>query len=410
MTPRTRRQVLRSLGVVATGTALTAGALGRLEDAPDRDARQRTARAGSEGVEWHRTFGNGDYQCQGVVDTQDGVLLVGRTGGGRSARPWLAAVGPDGDSHWTTTFDTPGFTTAVDAVAEGGGYTVLATTDSSPSVWLTSLDDNGREQHLRSLETPGETAAETTTDHNPGVAYADGKYTDSPRVLHSTGDGYLVGGFHGHRRARTDGTERAAWVRAVDGTGETRWNRLYDGRAVSDIRSFGEGYLLAGVTDGDAWLQAVGPDGAPRWQHRYGGVRHERGSVAIPTERGVLYGGNTHSVPDSGSRGVLVRTTGDGEFVWRRTQDVQDVADLRRYGSGFVVTGEPQGRDPVGRAPEKPVSLVDRWGRVRQTVTVSVDPGAPVGLGTFEGGGVAVGGWDGDRGVWLARVDVGDAG
>jgi hypothetical protein len=56
------------------------------------------------------------------------------------------------------------------------------------------------------------------------------------------------------------------------------------------------------------------------------------------------------------------------------------------------------------------VSLDDRWGRVRQTVTVSVDPGAPVGLGTFEGGGVTVGGWDGDTGMWLAGVDFGDAG
>ena len=86
------------------------------------------------------------------------------------------------------------------------------------------------------------------------------------------------------------------------------------------------------------------------------------------------------------------------------------MADLHRYGDGFVTTGEPQGQESVGRAPEKPVSLVDRWGWVRQTVTVSVDPGAPVGLGTFEGEGVAVGGWDGDTGVWLAGVDFGDAG
>ena len=124
----------------------------------------------------------------------------------------------------------------------------------------------------------------------------------------------------------------------------------------------------------------------------------------------ILYGGETRSIPDTGSGGVLVRTTGDDEFVRRRTQDVQHVADLHRYGDGFVTTGEPRGRESVGRAPEKPVSLDDRWGRVRQTVTVSVDPGAPVGLGTFEGGGVTVGGWDGDTGMWLAGVDFGDAG
>ncbi|PSQ50965.1 hypothetical protein BRD15_00310 [Halobacteriales archaeon SW_6_65_15] len=102
---------------------------------------------------------------------------------------------------------------------------------------------------------------------------------------------------------------------------------------------------------------------------------------------------------------MLVRATADGEFVWRRTYDVQYVVDLIPFGGGFALTGEPQNRDRSGRDSEKPVHVVNRWGRVRDTVTVSVDPGAPVGLSRLDDEALVVGGWSGEDGIWLAKFE-----
>lgn len=389
MSRQTRRRVLRTAGFVALGGSLTAGALGRLDETVAPDA-----------VAWHETYGDGDYQCHAVVDTQDGVLVLGRTGNDRSATPWLAEVAADGEPKWTTTFDTPGFTRAVDATPHNDGFTVLATTDGSPAIRLVRLDGNGQEVWRRSLAGP-----EGMPVDSGKLVSASNTLRENAQVLASVRDGYLIGGFRGQNPIRADAPGTHAWVRAVDTAGETSWTRTYEGTSVADISKLDDGYLLAGNARGDAWLQAVETDGEPRWQHAYGGVATEGAAVAVPTANGILYGGRSGSGTARHSRAILVRTTADGEFVWRRTRDPQHVTDLLPFGDGFVLTGEPPSTGRVGRNPEKPVSVVDRWGRVQQTATVSLDPGAPTGLGLFDDGSVAVGGWDGDSGIWLAKID-----
>jgi hypothetical protein len=403
MSPRSRRQVLRGLGVVAAGTALTASVLASGSESPasgPADTDARAVQPDSDAVEWHTTYGDGDYQCKAVLDTQDGALLVGRTGGGRSDSAWLAAIGPDGEPRWTTTIETPGFTIAADAVGDEAGYTVLVTTDESPGLRLVSLDRDGQVTERHTLEAPEEMTGEAAS-----VDFATNNVTNHARVVESVLEGYLIGGYlDPHAPGATD-AEYEAWVRAVDPGGETRWSRRYDGATVTGIERLADGVLLAGSAGRDAWLQATDPDGTPRWQHTYGGVESEVATVAVPTDERILYGGRTGSAAGSHSKAVLVTTTADGEFVWRRTREPQQVADLLPLDGNFVMTGEPQARERTGRTPEKPVSLVDPWGRVRETATVSVDPGAPIGLATFDDGGVAVGGWDRRGGVWLAKVD-----
>ncbi len=391
MSRHTRRHVLRRAGGLALGTGLTRRVFGRQDEQRDQ-----------EPVVWHETYGNGDYQCHTIVETTDDVVLVGRTGNGRSATPWLAAVDADGRRRWTTTFDTSGFTRAIDAVAEDDGITVLVTTDESPAIRLLTLDANGAERSRRSLPGPME-----MTDDSGARVVASDTYPDNAHVLFSLPDGYLVGGYHGEGPAWSPSSEADAWVRAVDTDGRTRWNRTYDGTNVADITALNTGFLLAGTADGDAWLQAIDPDGTPRWRHTYGGVDGDGATVVLPTAKGILYGGQSNSTTGSYSRAMLVRTTDSGEFVWRRTQDPQHVRALRPFADGFVLTGEPQSPNGTGRNPEKPVTALDRWGRVQQTVTVSVDPGAPTGLGRFGDGTVAVGGWDSRRGIWLAKIDFG---
>lgn len=370
MRPPSRRDVLRCVGSVAAVATVSTGVRSRSDSGDESDA-----------IEWRRTYGDGDFQCHALRRTEGGVLVIGRTGSGRSATPWIAEVGSDGDSRWTTTIDTPGFTSAVDAVPVDGGYAVLGTTDESPSLWLSRLDGDGREQWRRRDEAPN------------GI-----------RVLLSTGDGYLLAGYRGNPR-RVD-ADLDAWVRALDTDGRSRWERTYNGSYVSDVVARGDGYLLAGGSDGDAWLLAIGPGGAPEWQHAYGGVGSESAGGVVPSAGGFCYGGIAGSITDADSRMMLVQTTADGEFVWRRTYDLLSIRGLTPLGDGFAVTGEPQNRDGSGRNPEKPIYVVDGWGRVRKSVTVSVDVGTPVGLTRVEDGGVVVGGWSGNDGIWLAKVRV----
>lgn len=369
MSSPSRRHVLQCVGSIAAISGVATGARYRSVNAPNSDA-----------VAWKRTYGDSEFQCQAIGDANDGVLVVGRTGSGRSATAWLAEIGPDGTFRWTTTVDTPGFTRAVDVVSVDSGYTVLGTTDESPRLWLVHLDGDGQEQWRWRAEAPH------------GI-----------RALHPTNDGYLIWGYRGDPH-RVDADLRA-WVRAVDAEGHTRWEYTYDGDYVSDLFPWEEGFLLAGGSDGDAWLCAVDSDGTPVWRHTYGGVGSEDVNVAVPTTSGVLYGGSTGSISDVRSQGLLVRTTADGTFVWRRTYAPQYVADLIPFGDGFALTGEPQNQNQSGRDPEKPIHIVDRWGRVQETVTVSVNLGAPIGLSRFKDGALVVGGWGGKDGIWLAKVD-----
>lgn len=387
MTGQTRRQILRTLGALAVGSSLTTAVVGH-----------RVGQRDSDAVDWHRTFGDADYQCHAVEDTHDGVLLLGRTGSGRTATPWLGEIDASGEPVWTTTLDTPGFTRAAEAVSQEDGFTILVTTDELPAIRLVKLDSRGNEQWRVPIEGPEEMA-----DEDSNLGYASNNLSQNAQVLAESPDGYLLGGFLGH--VHDSPSEATAWVRAVDTDGETLWDQSYDGTTVRDIREFDDGYLLAGNSQGDAWLQAITESGEPRWQHTYGGVKPEGASVAVPTTNGIIYGGRSDSDASAHHTAVLVQTTASGEFVWRRTQSPLHVTDLLSYGDGFVLTGEPPSEGRVGRNPDKPVIVVDRWGRVEQTATVSLDPGEPTGLGRFGDESVAVGGWDSDRGIWLAKID-----
>lgn len=369
MSPPSRRHFLRRVGSLATVPGAATIASSRSVNVPDSDA-----------VTWKQTYGSSEFQCQALLDVNDGVLVVGRTGSGRSATPWFAEIGTDGDSRWTTTVDTAGFTTAVDAVQVDSGYTVLGTTDESPRFWLLRLDGDGQEQWRSRAEAPY------------GI-----------RALYPRDDGYLVYGYRGNPRL-VDADLRG-WVRAVTAKGETVWDRTYDGDYVSDVFSREEGFLLAGGHDDDAWLRAIDSDGTPAWRHSYGGIGSENVSVAVPFASGILYGGGTGSVSDVDGRGMVIRTTAEGGFVWRRTYDLRNVVGVTSFGDGFAVTGEPANEGQSGRDPEKPVHVADRWGRVQETVTVSVNLGTPIGLIQSEDGALVVGGWSGEDGIWVARIE-----
>lgn len=369
MTSPSRRRVLRWAGSVVTAAGASSAV---------RSHAGRTLDSGA--VRWRQTYGDSEFQCQAIRGADDGVMVVGRTGNGRSATVWIAEIGPDGVSRWTTTIDTPGFTQAVDVARVDSGYAVVGTTDGSPRLWVAFLDGDGEEQRRWTAETPR------------GV-----------NALRPIDDGYLLCGYRGDRRLVDP--DLRAWVREVDAEGRTRWERTYEGDYVRTVFPRDGGFLLAGGSDDDAWLCAVDADWEPIWHHTYGGVDTERVATAVPATNGVLYGGRSDSTPDLEAHGILVRTTADGEFAWRRTYDVDDVVDLCPVEGGYALTGEPRTEVGEGRDPEKPIHVVDRWGRVQETVTVSVDTGTPVGLTRLADGALIVGGWSSEDGIWLAKIE-----
>lgn len=370
MASPSRRRFLRRASAVVTTAGSSAAAHSHAGQTLD-----------SDGVRWYRTYGDSEFQCHAIRGADSGVVVVGRTGSGRSATAWIAEIGPDGAPRWTTTVDTPGFTQAVDAARVDSGYAVVGTTDGSPRLWVVFLDGDGEEQRRWTAESPR------------GI-----------NAIHPSGDGYLLYGYRGDRRLVDP--DLRAWVRAVDAEGRTRWERTYEGDYVRTVFPREEGFLLAGGSDDDAWLCAVDANWEPIWHHTYGGVDSEHVAAAIPAANGVLYGGRTDSNPGLEERGILVRTTADGEFAWRRTYDVDDVVDLCPVDGGYALTGEPRTEEVgVGRNPEKPIHVVDRWGRVQETVTVSVDTGAPVGLVRLGDGTLIGGGWSSEDGIWLAKIE-----
>jgi len=401
MAGRSRRELL-SLGVLGAGTALASSVLGSVAGgtAPNRTAlHDGEIQEDSTAVEWKRYFRRNRHTCEAVVGTGDGVVLAGAAELGGPG--WVSEVGSDGVERWSTTFTLAESTRPIDAVVDGTTYTVLATADEPEGNWVISVDTDGTETSRWRLADPAAVPDERTQSDGAAVDYGSADDSDRPEVLHRAENGYLIGGYY----SREDSDDHAAWVRAVTPEGETRWNRLYEGEYVEDIARYRDGYLLAGQADDDAWLQAIDPDGTPRWQHRYGGARREEAAAIVPTDRGIVYGGYSNSGQNSERRAILVRTTADREFVWRQTHRPESVVDLQSYGDGFVMTGRPYSPE-LGERPDIPVLLIDRWGRLHDRVEVSVDSAYPAGLARFEDGTVALGGWDRDDVVWLAKIDL----
>ena len=125
--------------------------------------------------------------------------------------------------------------------------------------------------------------------------------------------------------------------------------------------------------------------------------------VAVGTDDGIVYLGLTESIPRVDSRGMIVKTTRDGDFVWRRTYDMEAVSGLVRTGDGFVAVGEP----PFGSTDldaETLVYTLDSRGRLRETVGLTSSVGDLTGVVRLNQNSVAVAGTEFSDGPWVRAV------
>ncbi|MBO4246721.1 hypothetical protein IL252_02680 [Halomicrobium sp. IBSBa] len=360
MVQPSRRAVIGSLGGLLTG----------------RVAGNAVGSDGQASEFWYRTFDD-EYQCMDLVSTDTGVLVLGRTGRDQEDDVWVASLDTGGEVRWTTNIEVSGRSDVISAVPAADGYVIAGETGQSPGRWLVRLDTTGAEQWRKRP-----TRAGSLTDLTPHEG------------------GYLAVGESGIDH---DDSLSKIWVRAVDSSGTSRWERSYKCDHATSITPWDDGYLIAGAKRGDAWVQAIEDDGTPRSEHTYGGVGSENAHTAVGTDDGIVYLGLTESIPRVDSRGMIVKTTRDGDFVWRRTYDMEAVSGLVRTGDGFVAVGEP----PFGSTDldvETLVYTLDSRGRLRETVGLTSSVGDLTGVVRLNQNSVAVAGTEFSDGPWVRAV------
>lgn len=332
---RSRREVLRGLGVGITAIGIGAGVGSAGVDASTPE------------IVWDRTYGSSGPEfsvdrVSDVVETPEGYAFTGRTEGDG----WLVVVDPD-DGAVSSMWIYPELLPDALVATEDGGY-LLAGRESaevfSPAV-LVKTDADGEVEWREFYGAIGLGVDEL-------IRTADGGYA-------------LVGS--GGEEGETD--LDLALVR-VDSEGREEWSRRYDNGGVEVGRSLVEaangGFVLAGSTtpegydEENAWLVRTDTEGNEVWTAEYGGVCADWAASIVRADGGYVFFGGTRSPPTaSGDSDLwLVGVDSDGTERWARTYGNLDGRTFDNAGhsgtlvavdDGYAFTGSIDGAFGLAR-------------------------------------------------------------
>lgn len=250
----------------------------------------------------------------GIHRTDDGYLVAGATD---SRRPWLLALGTDGDRRWRRSFtlDLGWRRVQVEALCRRpaggvvlGGY---ADTDDGDRVWLLGADSEGRREWLRSYA---------------GIPWLTG-VAPHPR------GGYTVVG-HVHAPTVDGGSIVDALVLGTDEQGRERWRRTFGGNGQDRpeaVLSRPYGALVGGVTSSgterpSGLLVAVDRRGRQIWSRS---VADTAVGALVDRPAGAL------AVGDS----ALIAVDRYGRRRWRLSADTDGLKTASVTGQTLVTAG-----------------------------------------------------------------------
>jgi hypothetical protein len=135
------------------------------------------------------------------------------------------------------------------------------------------------------------------------------------------------------------------------------WTKVWDrsgSERLFDVRSLGEdGFIFAGISNGDGWLIRTDAQGDTLWTQTYGGEGEDAfASVCTLGDTGFIVTGTTSSVPPEKATDVwLLRLATNGDTLWTRTYgglDYEAAHCLHVSEDGAVIFGgEVSGSDDV---------------------------------------------------------------
>jgi hypothetical protein len=203
-------------------------------------------------VEWTQTYGETTRVEYGmaVEQTTDSGYVIGGFGHefGSDFRVWILKTDHAGDTTWTKTYTSPGYTDCFSIQqTSDGGYIFTGETSygaGGRDLWLFKTDANGDSLWAKVYGGP---------ENDYGLA-----------VRQTVDNGYIVTG-----SIQCYGSGRDVWLLKTDANGDTLWTRIWGGNgsevgiAVEQTPDFG--YIITGRRqidggDHDLWLLKVEPD------------------------------------------------------------------------------------------------------------------------------------------------------
>lgn len=326
----TRRDVLGAVAALGAGltTAPVAGAQGTSDD------------------HWQQTIeesGSLD-ELDDVVALDDGSLLaVGRSQAEYVDSAWAVRLDPGGSVRWSETFqavpDSSAKFRAVTPTGDGGALAVGEARveregERVTAGWAAKLTREGSLGWESAFVGPGETT-----------------FADVAR----DGDQYVLAG----DSAREEGSDRDAFVVAIDAAGDERWRTRTTSalghEEIGGVAAGENGYCVVGDAvnwDGDddvgrqGFAATFASGGQRLWQSTYGGSRADDFSdVAADGEGGYVVVGSVGtgvSLDSLGTDALAIRVDGTGEQQWETTfgDDGFDwLTAVEATEDGFVVAG-----------------------------------------------------------------------
>jgi hypothetical protein len=205
----------------------------------------------SGSVEWTQTYGEEDRVEYGmaVEQTSDGGYIIGGFGHqfGTDFRVWILKTDYIGDTIWTKTYSSPGYTDCFSIQqTSDGGYVFTGETSygaGGGDLWLFKIGPNGDSLWAKAYGGAG---------NDYGLA-----------VRQTADNGLIITGSIGYV-----GTGRDVWLLKTDANGDTLWTRIWGGSGeevgISIEQTPDFGYVITGRrqinSDHDIWLLKIGPD------------------------------------------------------------------------------------------------------------------------------------------------------
>ena len=164
----------------------------------------------------------------------------------------LTKYDKNGNQQWSSTFGQKNSSEISDPLfgqvtqAPDGGYAIasainLRETATNSDIWLIKTDEHGKEQWNKTFGGPlDDSSFSISVTSDKGFVLA-GKYTES----------------------RSYGTDAAAFILKTDSAGNKEWIKIFSNCTLYSVRQTSDnGYVAAGVKNGDAWLVKLTSDGA----------------------------------------------------------------------------------------------------------------------------------------------------
>ncbi len=175
--------------------------------------------------------------------------------------------------------------------------------------------------------------------------YGDGDLQACNAVIELKSGNFLLAGWERERGAGEWG-----YLVQINGEGELIWEEIYRGegqRKFTSIRETDDGYLLAGINDGDGWLLKVNDIGEVIWSQTYERDMdeqpfYENFHCIISCPGGYLLSGgsslmNFENIEQSQGNFWMVKVNNQGNQIWEQVYELGDPGYPKYFQSAILM-------------------------------------------------------------------------